>query len=177
MQIRSGSLLVAHPKYSDREHSQHVVYITESTGTSTMGLKLNESSHYDMYDLMFNKGVIWQGDRELYLGGDINPNSLVMLHTNEWYSANTMQVDNYFAISSDYVMIDKMSEHNTPDWYRLFLGCLGWSPRELESELRTARPKWLLLSKPSQVLIESDYNHMWDLALEEYSQDVFSNYI
>ena len=177
MQIRSGSLLIAHPVHADKENVNHVVYITESTGASTMGLTLNHLSRYDLKELLAKKGIDWYGDREVYIGGEYNPHALVMLHSTEWYSSNTMQIDESLSISSDGLMIEKMEMGNTPDWYRLFIGYKGWDPAELAHELKCNNPKWLLLAKPSQVLIEFADRNVWHNAVAEYGQDVFSNYI
>ena len=176
MQIRSGSLLIAHPVHADREKSKHVVYITESTGASTMGLVLNNLSTIDLKDAFERKGIEWYGDRELYTGGEYNPNALVMLHSDEWYSSNTMQVDTSLAVSSDNLMVEKMEMGNTPDWYKLFVGCKGWEPLELQHELKGKRPKWLLHAHPSLELITSADNRIWDLAIKECSQDLFNDY-
>ena len=176
MQIRPGSLLIAHPAHADRENRNHVVYITESTSSSTMGITLNNISTYDLKQLMAQKGIDWYGDREVYIGGEYNPHALVMLHSDEWYSSNTMHVDRCFSISSDALMIEKMEMGNTPDWYKLFVGCKGWEPLQLAEELKSKHPKWLVLSHPSLDLIASSSNTMWNSAVAECSQDLFNDY-
>ena len=176
MQIRPGSLLIAHPVHADRENNKHVVYITESTSASTMGITLNNISRYDLKELMEQKGIEWYGDREVYIGGEYNPHALVMLHSDEWYSTNTMQVDQNLSISSDGLMVEKMEMGNTPDWYRLFVGCKGWEPTELAHELKSSKPKWLLLAHPDPSLIESKHEDTWTLAVMQCSQDLIDNY-
>ena len=177
MQIRPGSLLIAHPVHANRENSKHVVYVTESTSVSTMGITLNHLSRYDLKELMARKGIEWYGDREVYIGGEFNPHALVMLHSDEWYSSNTMQVDDSLSISSDGLMIEKMEMGNTPEWYQLFVGCRGWEPQDLAHELKSKKPKWLLLSRPSlELIICSKADKMWDSAIAECSQDLISNY-
>lgn len=176
MQIASGSLLIAHPVHAHRENREHVVYITESTSASTMGLTLNNLSTYNLQVIMDQKGIDWYGPSELYTGGEYNAHALIMLHSNEWFSSNTIDVNNNLALSSDGVMIEKMEMGNTPEWYRLFVGCKGWEPAELGHELKGKNPKWLLLAKPSQVLIELSDENLWDNAVAEYSQDVFDSY-
>ena len=177
MQIGSGSLLVAHPKYSDKEHSRHVVYITESTNYSTMGIVLNSSDSYYLSDLLEQKGIDWPFETLVNIGGDYSPTCMIMLHSGEWYSSNTMPITTDISISSDNVMLEKLEMGNIPEWYRLFLGTSGWTPQELEHQLKSDKPKWLLLSHPSQALIELADKNLWHNAVAEYSQDVFSNYI
>lgn len=177
MQIAPGSLLISHPVYTSAHHSKHVVYITESNSYNTTGLILNSTTNHNLSQLMLKHGIDWHNFDTLYQGGDYFPNALVMLHTNEWYSSNTMQTDKTFAISSDDLMIDKLAAGNTPEWYRLFVGCTSWDSDDLEHQLRNPKPEWLLLHRPSQVLIELSESNLWNVCIEEYSQDVFSNYI
>lgn len=176
MQIRPGSLLIAHPVHADHEKIKHVVYITESTSASTMGLVLNNLSPIDLKAALERKGIEWYGDREVYTGGEYNPTALVMLHSDEWYSNNTMQVDNSLAVSSDGLMVHKMEMGNTPNWYKLFVGCKGWQPLELQFELKSMQPKWLLHAYPTLELITSRDKNIWDLAIKECSQDLFNDY-
>lgn len=176
MQIRTGSLLIAHPVYADSEKIKQVVYITESTGHSTMGLILNNISGLDLKDALERNGIEWYGDRAVYEGGDYSTSSLVMLHSNEWYSSNTMQVDNSLAVSSDTVMLEKLEMGNTPNWYKLFVGCKGWEPLELQHELKSLKPKWLLHAYPTLELITSADKCIWDMAVNECSQDLFNYY-
>ena len=177
MQIREGSLLIAHPAHARAHRANSVVLITESNNYSTLGLTLNTLSSYDLGDLMAQHDIDWLGADRLYVGGNCNSTALVMLHSDEWYSSNTMNIDERFSISSDALMMEKLSMGNTPDWYQMFIGCEAWDADDLEHQLRCAKPKWLLLSKPSQALIELADEHLWQSAVEEYSQDVFSNYI
>jgi putative transcriptional regulator len=177
MQIRSGSLLIANPAYADQEQQGHVVYITESTKYSTMGVVLNSSNSYDLGDLLIQKDIDWPYETYVGVGGAFSPSCLIMLHTNDWYSSNTMPVTNDLSISSDAVMLEKLEMGNTPDWYRMFMGTSGWSPQELNQELKGKNPKWLLLAKPSQRVIRTETSNIWDIAVGELSKDVFSSYI
>lgn len=177
MQIRAGSLLIAHPAHARAHRANSVVLITESNNYSTMGLTLNCVSEYNLSELMAQHHIDWHGDDRLYMGGTYNSTALVMLHSDEWYSTNTMSVDQRFSISSDELMMEKLDMGNTPDWYQMFIGCEAWDADDLAHQLKCSNPKWLLLSRPSQALIELADEHLWQSAVEEYSQDVFSNYI
>lgn len=177
MQVRPGSLLIANPANATQSQIGHVVYVSESTDHSTMGIILNAKDAYSLSSLLSQKGIDWPEDTRVSIGGDYSPTCLIMLHTNEWYSTNTMPVDQHLSISSDHFMLEKIETGNTPDWYKLVMGTSGWTPQELEYELKGKKPKWSLLSRPSQKLIHSSPSQMWDMAVAELSQDVFSNYI
>jgi putative AlgH/UPF0301 family transcriptional regulator len=176
VQIRPGSLLIAHPTNSHPNRTNQVIYVTSSNEHDTNGLILNILSDVDLRMLLLDKGIDWQGDCNLYIGGDSCPNAIIMLHTDEWYSSNTVQIDNNWSMSSDGVMMEKLDMGNSPEWYRLFAGYETWDADDLEHQLRSSRPEWILLAKPSQALIELADNNLWQTAVTEYSQDVFDTY-
>ena len=176
MQIRPGSLLIANPAWAYQEQQGNVVYITESTDASTMGLILNSADSYLMSDLLSQKGISWPWSTQIGIGGDYSPTCLIMLHSNDWYSSNTMPVDKQYSISSDGVMLEKLEDGNAPDWFKMFIGTSGWTPTELEQELRADKPKWLLLARPSIDLLDTSPDKLWDAAVNECSQDVFDTY-
>lgn len=177
MQIRAGSLLIANPNTADHENKHSVVYITESTPSSTMGIVLNSRENYDLGSMLANKGIDWPYQTVVGIGGEFSPTCLMMLHTNEWYSSNTMPVTNRHSISSDEFMLEKVGAGNEPIWWRLYIGVKGWTPLELREDLKSKTPKWLLLPNPSAKLLESQHSELWTLAVNEYSQDMFSGYI
>ena len=73
-------------------------------------------------------------------------------------------------------MLEKLEDGNAPDWFKMFIGTSGWTPNELEQELRADKPKWLLLTNPSYEVINASPLVMWNTAIDEYSQDVFNSY-
>lgn len=177
MQLRTGSILIAHPAHAVDEHQQKLILIIQNNDRKAIGLVLNDPSTIDMVQLMQQHHVDWLGDSQVFVGGEYNVSSLVVLHSDEWYSSHTIQVDSGIAVSSDITMIQKMAMGNSPDWYRLFVGYAAWNPAELAQELSSSKPKWLVLTHPSQCLVESHPDDQWSLAVEEYSQELFSNYI
>ena len=177
MQIKTGSLLVAHPANADRSIKNHVVLITESSSRSTMGLTLNQSSQYNLVDVMQDQGFSWPLDDTLYTGGHYNSRSMILLHSSDWTSTSTMQVSSDWAISSDTLMLEKLENYNTPNDYRLFVGCTGWQPSELESELRSKSPKWIVMPKPSRRIIMADAEDQWTLALMECSHNAVDSWM
>ena len=176
LQLRPGGLLLSHPVHGPLDRNEQVVLVTESNPRSTTGLILNDLSNHNLRALLEDKGINWYEDNNLYIGGPHNPNALVMLHTDEWYSENTSYIDNHLSMSSDRFMMEKLEAGNSPDWYRLFVGFEVWDAQDIEHQLRTRKPEWLFLPKPSQVLIELADEELWHNAVAEYSQDVFDTY-
>ena len=177
MQIRPGSLLVAHPAHAPRHASKHVVLITESTRMGTMGLTLNMPDPHHLTTLMHEKGFNWSLDDQLYTGGYYNSSSMILLHSSEWGSTSTMQVAEDWAISSDTLMLEKLEQYNMPYHYRIFVGCTGWKANELSLELNKRSPQWIVIDNPSSGLVVADAEDQWDLALMECSHNAVDSWL
>ena len=142
----------------------------------TTGLILNHLSTYNLREILASKGIEWYGDNTIYIGGASKSSAMIMLHTEEWTSASTVQINNHLCMSSDDLMMEKLEMGDTPEWYRFYLGFEAWDAADIEHQLRRKNPEWLLLPKPSQALVELADKSLWHNAVAEYSQDVFDSY-
>jgi len=171
--IKPGDIVISHPRWG--EH-RRVCFVTEHTAYSTVALQLNSPLTVTFRELAASKGHDCAEDQPVYRGGDYNRSALIMLHDNAWFSANTMQINSEWSISSDYHMLEKAVAGNTPHNYRYILGITAWPPRSLERELTAERPTWLLLTQPDTELITAEPERQYDLALEAVSSGFWRSY-
>ena len=47
----------------------------------------------------------------------------------------------------------------------LYLGCCGWSPGQLENELKSN--DWIISNAGKDLIFDGNYNSMWERAIEE----------
>lgn len=142
-----------------------VVLISEHHGMGTVGFIVNKASDIKFSRIMLEKGIEWPFDDTLYLGGPVNSSALVCLHTTEWYSSNTMQISDDFAISSDNFMTEKISMGNIPQNYRMIGGMSGWAPNQLEQEIEAN--KWLTTHANPSIIYETQGESTWIRAIEQ----------
>ena len=171
--VEPGDILISHPRWG--EH-RRVCFVTEHTAYSTVALQLNSPLTVTFRELAASKGYDCATDRSVFRGGDYNRSALIMLHDNAWFSANTMQINSEWSISSDMHMLEKVVEGNTPLSYRYILGITAWPPRSLERDLASERPTWLVLKSPDPELITAEPERQYDLALEAVSSGFWSSY-
>ena len=88
-----GKLLIAKPNVMKDPHfAKSVVYIYEQTDKVCVGLVLNKPSYMNVGDIQTMRGVHNSGaNGHLYRGGPVSEQSLMLLHTDDWYSTNTIQ--------------------------------------------------------------------------------------
>ncbi len=172
--IQQGSILISHPRWGE---GQRVCFVTEHTRYSTVALEINRPMNLQFRELAAQKGYDCADPELVYRGGDYNRSALIMLHDSNWYSSNTMAVDDRWSISSDLHMLEKVCGGNTPTLYRYVIGITAWPPHSLERELTGAKPTWLVLNDPDPDLIVADPEQQYDLALSCVGEKFWSQFI
>lgn len=174
-----GKLLVAHPRLNSSHFHKSVVLITEDHHNGSVGLVLNKPSTYSLREIMDSKGYDCLEDRIVYVGGPVNSTALVLIHTDTWYSSNTMVVKPSIAISSDNLMIEKLAMGDFPMQWRFVCGVSGWAPGQLEAEIKGTHgrePGWLVCDANEDIIYKWDGEKQWHKALECCSQEMLAQY-
>lgn len=170
--IKPGTLLIAHPDIEDEFFGCSVILITEHHQTGTVGLIVNKLSKIVLSEAMGLQE--WNLDDDMYVGGPVNPQALIMLHTAGWYSSNTMPVDNNLSISSDLLMTEKMHMGNTPEQFRFVSGMANWQPKQLQTEIDKNR--WLTMPSSERIIFESRGEKQWKHAVDAYADIAVSQF-
>lgn len=170
--IKPGTVLVAHPDLDDDFFAFSLVLISEDHSGGTLGFALNKSSRFDLREAIDCPD--WPYNDLLYNGGPVNKTALILIHSSEWYSSNTMPLNTDLSISSDTLMAEKMSMGNTPGQYRFVTGMSGWDRGQLQAEID--RSKWLTIPATDDIVFGNDGETQWRQAVEKYAQLAVSQY-
>jgi len=172
----TGKCLIARPTLIDPFFKKSVVYIYEHTNRGVVGVILNKRLSVTTKVLLENKGFSGNVPEEpLYTGGPVNERAIVMLHSNDWGSGNTMQVNTQFGVTSDDIMLFKYTQGDTPRHYRFFAGASVWHPQQIKQEM--ARNHWLVSDLDMQTIFETDSRNLWDTAVEQTATETMEKYI
>lgn len=178
-----GKLLIAPPSVKGNFWYKTVVLVTEHHCQGSTGIVLNKRSQMSLVEFGEQLGFNIDLPGFVYLGGPINIKNLSFLHTNEWSSKNTMQVNNKFSISSADDILPRLAMGDTPIQWRLFLGMCGWSPSQLENEINGVQPysketSWCTASFNEELVFGSDNNDQWCNAIDrsglEFAQSILT---
>lgn len=168
-----GKLLIAHPNVpSESPWHKTVIFLYDDNPKGHLGVVLNVRSKYTIKDLCNQKGILYDnGLRPIYTGGPVSQESIVMLHTNEWQSTNTMNVGAQLRLSSDELMFQKIAYGDVPAYYRVFGGISAWTAGQLDMELQgrfpyTASNSWLIADANDELVFEYSDEEQWTQALE-----------
>ena len=177
-QAYSGKMLVASPSMDNDEiFSKSVVYIYQQKEDLVLGLVLNKPSKLkisDVYKLKSGEPGLPMPE-QVYKGGPVNDQSIILLHENNWNSTSSANVGHGLAVSSDELMLEKIITGNRPKHFRMFCGCSTWHPRQLAMECHSG--SWMLIDDPREHLF---FNHegkqQWLKGIEVAGTEVMNDY-
>lgn len=178
----TGNIIIAPPAVKNDFWQKTVILITEHHTHGSVGLVLNKRSRMSLPE--FGEQLNTQLDLPgfVYLGGPVNVKNLTFLHSPEWRCKNTLQINQHVSISSADDIIPRLSQGDTPERWRIFLGMAGWGPGQLEGELKGTPPwnqntSWCTAHSTSDLIFGSDTKEQWATALDrsglEFAQSVF----
>lgn len=180
---RAGQILIAHPNLPETNaFYRTVIYIYQDNALGTVGVVLNRSSAFTIKELCEDKGIEYAGsNRMLYFGGPVNKTALVLLHSDEWHSGNTVEAGAGLLASSDDQMLERIGMGDYPAYWRVFAGLSAWAPDQLNMELRGQFPyspeySWLTAQANDSIIFDYDGEKQWEKAVELASSQLFDQY-
>ncbi len=164
-----GQFLIAGQRLRDPNFFQSVILLVEHGEGGSMGLVVNRPSNVPLARALAEHFELPESDELVYVGGPVEPAALFVLH-----SAADLEADNDSVVPGIFVgsspdiferVIDQVSGGTGNLKFRVFAGCAGWSPGQLEEEL--ARGDWFLLSASAQDILPDDPYSLWDDQVEK----------
>jgi putative transcriptional regulator len=164
-----GQFLIAAPHLRDPNFYKTVVLMVEHGDHGAMGLVINRpssvlvshalSKHFDLPDT---------GDL-VYCGGPVEPLALFILHNAEDLGENEPPLvpGLYIGTSGEvFEEVIRRGSASMPDLkFRVFSGCAGWAPGQLEGEI--SRGDWFLQPACRDVIYHDDPYCVYELALRQ----------
>ena len=172
-----GKLLVAKPHVMKDPHfAKSVVYIYEQTDKVCIGLILNKPSYMNVADIQQMRGEPNSGAKgSLYRGGPVSEQSLLLLHTDDWMSTNTIRATHGNCISSDELMLEKIAHNNLPKCWRLMSGMSTWLVPQLQSEIYKHKA-WLVVEPNQEIFYNYDEEDQWEAGINLASKRLIEDF-
>lgn len=170
-QCLCGQYLVAGRRLRDPNFYKTVVLIVEHGPEGAMGVVVNRPSSVTVAHALAEHFQLPETDDVVYVGGPVEPAALFVLHNApELDTAERPVVPGLFVGSSagvfESVVRSSADADNSGVQFRIFSGCAGWGPGQLEGEL--ARGDWHVVPATADSLFESDPYQMWDEQLHRF---------
>lgn len=178
-----GKFLISHPNCSrDTIFYKSVIYLYQDRPEQgSIGVIINKPSKHRVKDVCELNVNFYGGDNSIFHGGPVSTNALVLLHSNDWASVNTIDVKNNLRISSDTAMLEKLARVDQPKNWKLFGGLSTWAPHQLQAELNGVHPyrpenSWLIADADYDTIFLTSFDKIWNKAFEACGSQMFDQY-
>jgi len=159
-----GQLLLDGGKLRGSFFHRTVVLICQHDPEGAFGLVLNRKSENAVGEAIVANLPEPLKQQPLYLGGPVQPNGLSYLHTDVFIPDANVMLNLGLGHSLDELV--ELGESFSPTrQIRVFAGYAGWSPGQLDSEMK--RDAWLTHPGSIELVFNSDPATLWQLIMRE----------
>jgi len=175
IEVQKGRLLLSEPYLADPNFERTVILLTEHNEEGSVGFILNKPSETRLSEVMEDlKGL----DAPIYIGGPVQQDTLHFIHRHgDLEDAIELEGGIYWGGNFEQLVSMVNTGQFSIAEIKFFLGYSGWSPDQLEDELKLN--SWIVSDRVSNELIfETIPDQMWKRAMQELGGrfSVYSNY-
>ena len=162
-----GSILISDPFSDDVYFGRSVVLICEHNIEGTFGFVLNNYIDVDLHQLDDNFPNI---NARISFGGPVSKENLYYIHSFSDIT-NTLEIREGLYYGGDFVEItDRIKNAKNPNKeIRFFMGYSGWSPGQLDEEIKNE--SWITANNIStEKILDTNLDDLWRICLEKQGQ-------
>lgn len=164
-----GKFLIASSKLRDPNFFKTVVLIVEHGPDGAMGLVVNRPSSVTVSHALSGHLDLPETENLVYAGGPVEPAALFILHDASELDPSESPVLPGLYVGSSADVFETIVRAGIEDparlRFRVYFGCAGWGPNQLEGELE--RSDWLTLPATLDRIFPQDPYPLWDELLAE----------
>ena len=162
-----GQFILAMPGLPDPNFAETVTCICEHNETGALGFIVNK-----LHPLLTGRELFEDLDIEcsqsvdqlnVYLGGPVQPSGVFVLHGPPFTWRECLRITGRLGLSNSRDILDAIAKNEGPDSFLVLLGCAGWGPMQLDSELK--ENAWLTCPISEEIVFLEDVDMKWEKAM------------
>jgi len=153
-----GKVLISEPFTNDYYFKRSVVLLADHNDEGSFGMVFNKPLYINLNELIKDFPKI---DAPLYLGGPVKTDSLFYIHKFSEIT-NCIKINEGLYWGGDIDSIKEMiiAEKFNRNNIRFFVGYAGWSPKQLDEELRAN--SWVVTRVQTDLLLNEAPATIWN---------------
>ncbi len=168
-----GHFLLAMPGLADPNFSMTVTCICEHTPLGSVGLIINR-----FYSTVSGKDIFKElnlectpdlGSIPIFIGGPVHINEIFVLHSPPFDWEGCFMVTPSLAMSNTIDILESISMGKGPNSFLICLGCAGWGPQQLESEIK--ENSWITNPASEEIIFDIPVESKWKEAMKQVGID------
>lgn len=164
-----GHFLISMPGLADPNFFRTVTCICDHTHEGAVGIVVNRVHPSilakEIFDELKIDYVYKSGNMPIYLGGPVNTNEIFMLHGPPFNWERSLRITPYLALSNTRDILEAAALGKGPESLIISLGCAGWGPGQLESEIRDNA--WLTSPLSEEIIFDISAESRWEEAVKK----------
>ena len=146
-----------------------VTYICEHNDEGAMGLIVNLPVNVTLNELLSqldeDKEYLPELTQRVLTGGPISPDRGFVLHSPQPGWSSSLALSNEVMITTSKDILMALGSTKEPENYMVTLGYAGWSPGQLEQEIKAN--SWLTIAADNEILFNTPIEQRWLKATEK----------
>ncbi|MBU0654362.1 MAG: YqgE/AlgH family protein [Gammaproteobacteria bacterium] len=167
-------LLIAMPSMGDPNFDHTVTLICQHDEYGAFGVTINRPLEMTVGELLSQLEIEVRDPHvsgQIALsGGPVQSEQGFVLHDGMRSWESTLRIEENLALTSSRDILADIANGFGPENFLLVLGCAGWSPGQLEHELK--ENAWLTCPAVASILFDTPYNQRWQGAARTIGVDV-----
>ena len=171
--VAKGSLILSQPLMKDLNFERSIILICEHNSEGSFGYKLNEKLNTDSVTSELDENII----NNLFLGGPVENSYLNFVHNSNNIEESSNIFKNIYLGGDLESVLTRLRSKKTDFKVKFFSGYSGWSPGQLENEIK--ENSWIVINDFSHDLIFNEIDEkFWNTFLSKNGRKnkIFSNY-
>lgn len=172
-QSLKGQFLMAMPGLADPNFFQSVTCLAEHNPKGAMGIVITRVHPEISGRMIFDELQIPTrpaADKiPVHIGGPVHMNEIFVLHGSPFTWEGSLMVTTEIALSNSHDILEAIAMERGPEAFIIALGCAGWGPGQLESEIRSNA--WITGPYSEEIAFRMGVESRWEAAMREIGID------
>jgi putative transcriptional regulator len=168
-----GQLLIATPEMRDPRFDHAVILVVRHDQSGALGIVINmpvgERPVAGLLAAIGEKSDA-SGTVPVYLGGPVEPDMGLVLHSADYHAQGTVDVDGRVAMTVNAQILRDIAAKKGPQKALVAFGYAGWGAGQLDNEM--ARNVWYKAPEDPKLVFDEDRAKVWDRAMAKRTQDL-----
>jgi putative transcriptional regulator len=158
-----GQVLLSEPFLSDPYFRRTVIFLCEHNLEGSFGFVLNNYIDVELDQIMDNMP---QHHSKISIGGPVRNSNLYYIHTLGQQLSESVEIIPGVFMGGDFERLREMLQSGevARDQVRFFVGYSGWSPEQLENEIKTN--SWFVTTVNKDLVMNTEIKDLWKVIMK-----------